>query len=72
MTQPSEIIAQPSDHEQLLETFRDLRQLFPLQMQVQRRRKRDPEIHASNYSLTRFARIENQEHVHVGPEVDDR
>ena len=39
-------------------------------MKVQRRRKRDPEIHVSTSSLTRFAHIENQEHVHVGPEVD--
>ena len=41
-------------------------------MQAQRRRERDPEIHVSNNLLMRFAHIENREHVHVGPEVDDR
>ena len=64
------IVTTLSDHEQLIETFPQLRQLFPLHMKVQRRRKRDPEIHVSNSSLTRIAHIENREHVRVGPEVD--
>ena len=57
---------------QLIDTFQELRQVFPLQMQVQRRRKRVPEIHVVDNSLTRFVHIENREHVRVGSEVDDR
>ena len=67
---PEKIDTALDDHEQLIETFEQLRQLFPLHMKVQRRRKRDPEIHVSNSSLSRIAHIENREHVRVGPEDD--
>ena len=66
------------DHEQLIDTFHELRQSFPLQLKVQRRRERRehgvrfeiPEINVSNSSLTRITHIENRDHVYEGPEVD--
>ena len=57
------VIAHLSDHDQLVETFQELRQLFPLQMQAQRRRKRDLQIHESSIDTS----MNMREHIFVGP-----
>jgi hypothetical protein len=62
------VIAHLSDHDQLVETFQELRQLFPLQMQAQRRRKRDLQIHESSIDTS----MNMREHICVGTEVDKR
>ena len=59
------VIAHLSDHDQLVETFQEIRQLFPLLMQVQRRRKRDSEIHESSIDTS----MNMRGHIVVGPEV---